>query len=303
MMKKTIRIGTRESLLAKTQSGMIASKLAELYPSYGFELVPMTTKGDRILGVKLDKIGGKGLFVKELEDALLNGAIDMAVHSVKDMPAALPDALMFAVVTDREDARDALITGGSKALEELGDSPVIGTSSLRREIQMLALKPGSMMKTLRGNVPTRLDKLDRGDYQAIILAAAGLFRLELQNRINRFFSIEEMVPAVGQGALAVEIRKEDSLHMLLAPLQNHETMLAIQIERSMMIALNGNCSTPLGAHAVIEGKKVKLYGFLGREGTTGYVKDILEDNLENASALGERMAERLAQRLEKLLGS
>ncbi|MDF2987294.1 MAG: porphobilinogen deaminase, partial [Eubacterium sp.] len=206
-MSRIIRIGTRESALAMAQSRLIIDRLSSRFPRLNFELVGMKTKGDVLLDTKLDLIGGKGLFVNEIENALMEDKIHMAVHSMKDMPAVMPEQLTIAAVSEREDPRDVLITADRKGLEELKEGSIVGTSSIRREVQLLSMRPDLRIKQLRGNVLTRLDKLAAGEYDAIILAAAGMKRLGLEEKCVRYFSVQEMIPAIGQGVLGIQVKK------------------------------------------------------------------------------------------------
>lgn len=260
-------------------------------------MVTFKTRGDMILDQKLDKIGGKGLFTRELEIALLEHSIDIAVHSMKDMPAQLPEGLMIAAVSKREDPRDVLITRNGKTFGELAEGAVVGTSSLRRELQLLQLRPDIITKTLRGNVPTRINKLENGEYDAIVLAMAGLKRLGLEARSTQCFTVEQMIPAVGQGALGVETRKGEDTAYLLDSVHDDETALAVAAERVYMSRLNGNCSTPMGAHAVIEGGRMTLYGFYAAEDKSMAFRDTVEGAPEDAALLGKKLADRMADRL------
>jgi len=296
-MKRLIRIGSRESALAIAQSSWVADEIRKKFPDYGFEVVGFKTQGDMLLDQRLDKIGGKGLFTRELENALLNGSIDIAVHSMKDMPARLPDGLTIAAVPKREDARDALITKDGKTLEQLGNNAIIGTSSLRREAQMRELRPDLRFKTLRGNVPTRISRLDNGEYDAVILAMAGLKRLGLASWRVRSFGVEEMIPAAGQGALGIEARKDDDTAYLIESVHDMDAFLAVSAERAFMLKLNGSCSTPVAAHAVIAGQEMRIYGFLAREDNMKYCRDCIEGNKHEAELLGELLADRIKSKL------
>jgi hydroxymethylbilane synthase len=297
MMKRRIRIGTRESKLAIVQSNLVIYEIKKKFPDYEFELIGFKTQGDLLLDEKLDKIGGKGLFIKELENALLNHTIDMAVHSMKDMPAELPEGLTIAAVSKREDPRDALISWDGKTLDQLESQAVVGTSSVRREVQLQQLRHDLVMKTLRGNVPTRINKLENREYDAIILAMAGLKRLGLENKCVQCFEIDQMIPAVGQGVLGIETRKGEDVEYLLESIHDEEAFLAVSAERAYLLKLNGNCSTPIAAHAVIEGNRMKVYGFLASEDKTETCRDWIEGGKHDAASLGEKLAERILRNM------
>lgn len=246
-MKKIIRIGTRSSELALWQANYVATRLKELYPEITVELVHHTTKGDKILEKPLAEIGGKGLFTAELEEAMANKSVDLAVHSLKDMPTDLPTGLILGAITKRETPSDALISPKYKTLEALPKGAKVGTSSLRRQAQLLHKRPDLQVKVLRGNVQTRLRKLTEENFDAIVLARAGLKRLKLDHIITEIFSTDEMLPAVGQGALAIECRADDTEVLnLLAPLNDMETAQATTAERSFLRQLNGGCQVPMG---------------------------------------------------------
>ncbi len=257
-------IATRESALALWQARHIASRLSELYPGITVELLGMTTEGDRRLGVSLSAIGGKGLFVKELEDALARGDADLAVHSLKDVPMALPDGFVLGVITERADPRDAFVSTRYRTLDDMPDGARVGTSSLRRQSLIRARYPGLVIDPLRGNVPTRLRKLDEGGYDAIILAAAGLKRLGLGDRITALLDPAVSLPAVGQGALGIECRTDraDVLE-LLKPLHDAETAACVFAERALSRALAGSCNVPLGGYATVSGDRLTIDGFVG----------------------------------------
>ncbi|MEK6592084.1 MAG: hydroxymethylbilane synthase [Pseudomonadota bacterium] len=287
-------IASRESVLAMWQARHIQSRLATLYPQLEVSIVGMTTQGDRMLGTSLAKIGGKGLFVKELEDALAEARADIAVHSVKDVPMNLPPGFVLAAITERADPRDAFV---SNRYQNLGDLPAggrVGTSSLRRESQLRARYPRLTAEPLRGNVQTRLGKLDAGQYDAIILAAAGLKRLGLEARICALLTPEESMPAVGQGALGIECRagREDLLR-LLAPLNHEATALCVSAERALSRALAGSCNVPLGGFAEISGERMRLRGFVGSPDGKRQVSAVLEGLAATAEALGLALADKL----------
>ena len=256
---KKITIATRESRLALWQAHFVKAELERLYPDLTVELLGMTTRGDQILDQSLSKIGGKGLFVKELEAALQDGRADLAVHSLKDVPMTLPDGFTLACVMAREDASDAVISNTYASLVDLPAGAVVGTSSLRRAAQLQARFPHLKIESLRGNLDTRLRKLDEGQYDAILLAAAGVKRLGMGERIKALLSLDEALPAAGQGALGIEIASHrDDVAALLAPLHDVETATCTAAERAVSRALGGSCQTPLAAHAVIEGGQLFL---------------------------------------------
>ncbi len=295
-MKKIIKIGTRASLLAVTQSTWVKNQIKAQYPDTTVELVKITTKGDKILDVPLAKVGGKGLFVKEIEDALLDGRVDLAVHSMKDVPTDLPDGLHVAVIPPRETALDAFISVRHNTLEELPAGATIGTSSLRRKAQLAALRPDLKIEDLRGNLDTRLRKLDEGQYDAIILAGAGLNRLGFQNRITSLFTPEQMLPAIGQGSLGIELRQSDN--ELLAGMQflhDRRTAITVAAERAFLLRLEGGCQVPIGAHAVLSGDTVTLTGLIAGVDGANVLREQQSAPLEQADELGKSLAERLLE--------
>ncbi|MBX3630179.1 MAG: hydroxymethylbilane synthase [Nitrosomonas sp.] len=298
-----IVIASRESLLAMWQAKFIRQQLIQLYPQTEVDILGMTTKGDQILDKSLSKIGGKGLFIKELEQALEERRADIAVHSMKDMPMNVPEGFELAAITEREDPRDAFVSNHYQSLEALPSGSVVGTSSLRRESQLRAQFPHLEVKPLRGNVQTRLRKLDEGQYAAIILAAAGLKRLELSARITALLSPEQSLPAVGQGALGIECRKDRlDLVALLQPLHHRETAYCVQAERAMSRVLGGSCQIPLGAFGEIVGDTLKLRGFVASPDGSQIVSTELNGEPEKGEALGKAMAQNLiAQGADKIL--
>lgn len=301
-MNRPIRVGTRQSALAMAQSKIIVRKLSSIYPELTFELVGMKTKGDVLLDVKLDKVGGKGLFVNEIENALLDGTIDMAVHSMKDMPAFMPEELAIAAVSEREDPRDVLITMDGTTLAGLKKGAVVGTSSIRREVQLLSMRPDLQIKQLRGNVLTRLDKLAAGEYDAIVLAAAGLIRLGLKDTCVQCFEVDEMLPAIGQGILGVQIKKDGKLKDILAAINHPDAMLQLEAERAFMMRLNGGCSTPVAAHAVLEGSTMRVMGMLATESCTSGFRAMVEGDKQCARLLGEKLADIIQKKAEQHTG-
>lgn len=289
-MSRPIRVGTRQSALAIAQSQLVINQLSKIHPGLKFELVGMKTKGDILLNQRLDLIGGKGLFVSEIENALLDGAVDMAVHSMKDMPAQMPEELMIAAISEREDPRDVFISSDRTTLESLKKGSIVGTSSIRREVQLLKMRPDLAVKQLRGNVLTRLDKLQAGEYDAIILAAAGLKRLGLSEKCTQYFSVDEMIPAIGQGILGVQTRKDSKLRDMLAAINCQDAALRLEAERAFMLRLNGGCSTPVAAHAVIEGNSLKITGMLA-SCADDIVNAAVEGEKQLAGSLGLKLAD------------
>jgi hydroxymethylbilane synthase len=294
-MRKIVRVGTRKSELAITQTNWVIDRIKESFPELCFELVGITTKGDMILDRSLDKIGGKGLFINELENALLNNTIDIAVHSMKDMPAELPDKLVIGAIPKREDPRDVLVSLGGRTLKDLNEGAIVGTGSVRREVQILELRPDLRIKPIRGNVPTRLNKLIEKQFDAIVLAIAGLKRLGLEEKAIEPFSYDELVPAVGQGALGIEVRKGDELLNIIKTINDTDTELCVNAERAFLKRLNGSCSTPLGAYAHICGDDMKIYGMLAENDKTKVRKAIVDGKKENFEELGIRLADMLYQ--------
>jgi hydroxymethylbilane synthase len=293
-MNKVLRIGTRASLLAVTQSTWVKKQIEQQYPGTQVDLVTIITKGDKILDVPLAKVGGKGLFVKEIEDALLDERIDIAVHSMKDVPAELPSGLHVAIIPQREEAVDAFISNRYPSLAALPQGAVLGTSSLRRKAQLMALRPDLCIQDLRGNLDTRLGKLDKGDYDAIILAAAGLNRLKMQDRITALFSPEDMLPAIGQGALGIELRQEDK--ELLAALQflhHADTAAAVAAERAFLLRLEGGCQVPIGGFATLVGDTVQLTGLIAALDGQTVFKEHANGPRTAATVLGTRLADSL----------
>ncbi|MBW3733001.1 hydroxymethylbilane synthase [Aeromonas dhakensis] len=294
MAARTLKIATRKSPLAMWQANFVKDRLETLYPELQVELVPMSTQGDKILDTPLAKVGGKGLFVKELETAMLEGRADIAVHSMKDVPVEFPEGLGLHTICEREDPRDAFVSNRFTAIDELPQGAVVGTSSLRRQCQLRAARPDLVIRDLRGNVNTRLAKLDAGEYDAIILAAAGLKRLEMAHRITAFIEPEQSLPANGQGAVGIECRLDDhELHALLAPLEHPETRIRVLTERAMNRALQGGCQVPIGAYALVEGEEVWLRGLVGSPDGSRVIRDEIRGPLADGEALGHTLAQRL----------
>jgi hydroxymethylbilane synthase len=294
MAARTLKIATRKSPLALWQANFVKDRLEALYPELQVELVPMSTQGDKILDTPLAKVGGKGLFVKELETAMLEGRADIAVHSMKDVPVEFPEGLGLHTICEREDPRDAFVSNRFGQIDELPQGAVVGTSSLRRQCQLRAARPDLVIRDLRGNVNTRLAKLDAGEYDAIILAAAGLKRLEMAHRITAFIDPEQSLPANGQGAVGIECRLDDhELHALLAPLEHPETRIRVLTERAMNRALQGGCQVPIGAYALVQGEEVWLRGLVGSPDGSRVIRDEIRGPLADGEALGHTLAQRL----------
>ncbi|AXT48629.1 MULTISPECIES: hydroxymethylbilane synthase [Chromobacterium] len=289
-----IVIASRESRLAMWQAEHIKARLQTLYPHLSVDILGMTTQGDQILDKTLSKIGGKGLFVKELEVALAEGRADLAVHSIKDVPMVLPEGFALAAICEREDPRDALVSARYADLSELPDGAVVGTSSLRRESQIRARYPRLVVKPLRGNVQTRLRKLDDGEFDAIILAAAGLKRLGLSERIRKELPPSESLPAAGQGALGIEIRADRAdLMQLLAPLNHAATHSCVSAERALARELGGSCQVPLGAFATLNEGTLALGGFVASPDGSVMLTANASAPADYADALGRAVAKKL----------
>jgi hydroxymethylbilane synthase len=287
-------IATRESALAMWQARHMEARLLALYPRLSVSILGMTTEGDRKLGTSLSKIGGKGLFVKELEDALAEGRADIAVHSLKDVPMHLPAGFALGAILERADPRDAFVSSQAATLTALPPGARVGTSSLRRESQLRAKFPYLVIEPLRGNVQTRLRKLDEGAYDAIILAAAGLQRLGLEQRITCPLAPEDMLPAVGQGALAIECRSDRAdVLALLKPLHDEATAACVGAERALSRALAGSCNVPLAGYAEITGTQLRLRGYVGAPDGLRQVSAEIAGAVGDAEALGVRLAAQL----------
>lgn len=294
MTTETLRIATRKSALALWQAEYVKAQLEKFHPNLMVELVPMTTKGDIILDTPLAKVGGKGLFVKELEVAMLEGRADIAVHSMKDVPVEFPEGLGLSVICPREDPRDAFVSNTYQALSDLPEGAIVGTSSLRRQCQLKAMRPDLEIRDLRGNVNTRLQKLDNGEYDAIILAAAGLLRLEMPNRIAQFIEPEVMLPANGQGAVGIECRLNDErIVSLLAPLEDKTTRIRVLAERAMNRKLQGGCQVPIGSYATIDNQQLFLRGLVGSIDGNNILRADISGGIEQAEVLGEQLADQL----------
>ena len=304
---RLIRIATRKSQLALWQAEFVAEQLRRLDPDIRVELVGMVTLGDKILDAPLAKVGGKGLFVKELEQGILRGDADIAVHSMKDVPSELPAGLGIGAILEREDPRDALVSGKFSSCSEIPPGSVVGTSSLRRQMQFKAVHPDCQLKSLRGNVNTRLDKLDAGEFDAILLASAGLKRLGFEKRIREAVSVIDMLPAIGQGAIGIESRNDDvGIRDLLAGLHHGDTDLCIGAERAMNARLNGGCQVPIAGHAQLHGDRIWLRGLVGEPDGSRIVRFDAHGSRSAPEELGLQVAEELLSRgadriLEKFL--
>lgn len=287
-----LRIGSRESRLAVIQSRMVMEKIAKAEPAAELELVTMKTTGDKILDKTLDKIGGKGLFVRELDQALREEKVDFTVHSLKDMPMEVPEDLPLAAFSSREDPRDVLVL--PEGTTEIDRSKPIGCSSRRRQLQLKKLFPDMAIEPVRGNVQTRLAKLEAGQFSALVLAAAGLKRLGLEDRISRYFSVEEILPAAGQGILVVQTRKgmdTDCLRLV----QDEKSACCARAERAFVRALNGGCSSPVAAHAVVEGALLTLTGFYVSPDERIQRKGSIRGSAADAEAMGKTLARQLKE--------
>ncbi|XXF09168.1 hydroxymethylbilane synthase [Pseudomonas sp. D2-3] len=293
-MPREIRIATRKSALALWQAEHVKARLEAAHPGLQVSLVPMVSKGDKLLDAPLAKIGGKGLFVKELETALLEDQADIAVHSMKDVPMDFPEGLGLFCICEREDPRDAFVANTYDSLDALPAGSVVGTSSLRRQAQLLARRPDLKIHFLRGNVNTRLAKLDAGEYDAIILAAAGLIRLGFEARIRASITVEHSLPAGGQGAVGIECRVADTeLQQLLAPLNHIETALRVTAERAMNKRLNGGCQVPIASYAILEGEQLWLRGLVGEPDGSRLLRAEQRGSAADAERLGMEVAEAL----------
>jgi hydroxymethylbilane synthase len=296
-MTQRIRIATRESLLAVWQAEYVASALRALHPGVEVELVKMKSQGDSILDVPLAKIGGKGLFVKELEEGLLSRKADIAVHSLKDVPMELPEGLHVPVVCTREDPRDAFVSNKYKSIDELPVGAVVGTSSMRRQCQLLEKRPDLKINFLRGNVQTRLRKLDEGQYDAIILASAGLRRLGNEERITAYIDPMFMLPAVGQGAIGIECRTDDDrINVMLMGLNDAKTHARVLAERAMNRRLQGGCQVPIAGFAELEHGVIVLHGMVGTPDGKTIIRGNISGYPENAEELGTVLADDLLAR-------
>lgn len=289
---RTIRFGTRKSRLAVTQTEWVIQQLQKSIPELKAEMKTIVTKGDRILNVTLSKVGGKGLFVKEIERALLDKEIDVAIHSMKDLPAEMAPGLTLAAVSKREDPRDCFISRHNETLDELPSGAVVGTSSLRRQAQLKAYRSDLEVKPVRGNIETRLRKMREGEFDAIVLAAAGLHRVGWHNQLTDYIDIETMVPAVGQGALGIQCRANDEeMIELLKAVDDEEAHLTVAAERAFLHRLDGNCQVPIGAYGLLEEDAIKLTGLIAEpDGSCVYRKT---SKGTDPVRLGEQLADEL----------
>jgi len=293
-MKSTLRIATRKSPLALWQAEHVKSRLIEAHPGLEVELVTFTTKGDKILDTPLAKIGGKGLFVKELEVAILEGKADIAAHSIKDVPMEFPEGLFLSTILEREEPCDAFVSNTIDSIQKLPEGATVGTCSLRRKCQLLSKRPDIKIKDLRGNVNSRLDKLDNGDYDAIILACAGLVRLDMAKRIKQRISSSWILPAVGQGAVGLEARCDDQETLdLISVLHHEDTADRITAERALNKGLEGGCQVPIASYAMLDGDTLHLQGLVGEPDGTR----IIESNISGHRSDGEQLGAKLADEL------
>jgi hydroxymethylbilane synthase len=305
-MKSTLRIATRKSPLAMWQAEHVKSRLMQAHEGLDVELVTFTTKGDKILDTPLAKIGGKGLFVKELEMAMLEGKADIAAHSIKDVPMEFPEGLFLSTILEREEPCDAFVSNTINSIQQLPENAVVGTCSLRRKSQLLSKRPDLQIKDLRGNVNSRLQKLDNGDYDAIILACAGLVRLEMEDRIKQRISSSWILPAVGQGAVGLEAREDDTETLELLSVLNHDdTADRVIAERALNRRLQGGCQVPIASYAMLDGDTLHLQGLVGEPDGSHIVSGDVSGHRSEAEQLGEKLADDLLSRgakeiLEKL---
>jgi hydroxymethylbilane synthase len=308
MSTERLRIATRKSPLALWQAEHVRTRLLQTHPGLQVELVTMSTQGDRVLDSPLAKIGGKGLFVKELEQGMLEGRADIAVHSMKDVPVEFPPGLGIGVILEREDPQDAFVSNRFGSIDELPMGARVGTSSLRRQCQLRALRPDLQLLDLRGNVNTRLSRLDLGDYDAIVLACAGLKRLGMAARITRALAPEELLPAIGQGVIGIECRMEDDpVRKLIEPLEHGPTRLRIQAERAFNATLAGGCQAPVAGFSVLDDDLLELRGLVGWPDGSEIVRGQISGPTQDAETLGQELAEELLARgarpiLNALLG-
>lgn len=303
MTKRHVVIATRESPLALAQTELIKQQLLTLHPHLTVELLGITTQADKRLEIDLIEIGGKGLFVKELEEALYDGRADIAVHSMKDVPMDLPPGLILPVMTKREEPRDVFVSNRYASLAQMPRSAVVGTSSLRRQTQLLAIRPDLTYQSLRGNINTRLRRLDEGDYDAIILAAAGLKRMQFGNRISSYLSTAEVLPSAGQGALGIECRNDaEAIIQLITPLNDTATNVCVSAERAMCRRIGGGCKVPVAAYAELHHGRLHLRGLVANRDGKRILRSQLEGDAKQADSIGTRVAEELLQQgAEKIL--
>ena len=296
-MNRTLRIATRKSPLALWQAEHVKARLQQAHAGLEVELVTMSTQGDRILDTPLAKIGGKGLFVKELEQGMLEGSADIAAHSIKDVPMDFPEGLFLATILAREEPCDAFVSNKYASLDELPRGAIVGTSSLRRRCQLLSKRPDLQIRELRGNVNTRLGKLDNGEYDAIILACAGLVRLDMGERIRQRLSAEQILPAVGQGAIGLEAREgDDEVLSLISVLDDAPTRYRVTAERALNQRLDGGCQVPIAGHALLEGDQLYMRGLVGEPDGSRIISAELRGPAAQAGTLGQDLADDLLGR-------
>ncbi|MBY3789313.1 hydroxymethylbilane synthase [Photobacterium carnosum] len=309
MTTQPIRIATRKSPLAMWQAEFVKAELEQAHPGLVVELLPMVTKGDIILDTPLAKVGGKGLFVKELEIAMLEGRADIAVHSMKDVPVEFPEGLGLVTICERDDPRDAFVSNKYDSIDDLPQGAIVGTSSLRRQCQLRSQRPDLIVNDLRGNVNTRLRKLDEGQYDAIILAVAGLKRLKMNDRIRCEIAPETSLPAVGQGAVGIECRLDDQhVRQLLTPLNHQPTATRVLCERAMNNRLQGGCQVPIGSYSELQGDMIWLRALVGEPDGSIIVRAEISGPIANAEQLGETLADELLAKgakeiLDRLYGN
>ena len=293
-MKQLLRIATRKSPLALWQAEHVKARLQQAHKGLEVELVTMSTQGDKILDTPLAKIGGKGLFVKELEQGMLEGRADIAAHSIKDVPMEFPEGLYLSTILEREEPCDAFVSNKYSALDKLPEGAVVGTSSLRRRCQLLHRRPDLQIEDLRGNVNTRLSKLDDGQYDAIILACAGLIRLEMEDRIRQSISSGLILPAVGQGAIGLEAREDDDETLELISMLDHQTTrYRVLAERALNHGLNGGCQVPIACHATIDKDELHLRALVGEPDGSNIISGEIRGSKEDAERLGSELADEL----------
>jgi len=293
-MNKTLKIATRKSPLALWQAEHVKARLEHHHPGLNIELIKMTTKGDQILNSPLSKIGGKGLFIKELEVGMIEGVADIAVHSMKDVPYEIPPGFELGAILKRENPFDAFVSNNFDSINDLPQGAKVGTCSMRRIVQLKAIRPDLEILDLRGNVNTRLQKLDDGEYDAIILACAGLIRLKFEDRIKQQIPAEQSLPAVGQGAVGIEIRENDQEILdLIAPLIDTETSYRITCERAMNARLEGGCSVPIAGYSTIEDDRITLTGLVGNVDTGFILKEQVSGSIDESEKLGVVLADKL----------
>lgn len=295
-MQQTIKIATRKSPLALWQAGHVKAQLEKYHTHLSVELVKMTTKGDQILNSPLSKIGGKGLFVKELEVGMLEGKADIAVHSMKDVPYEIPKDFELGAILKRENPFDAFVSNNFESINDLPQGAKVGTCSMRRIVQLKAIRPDLEILDLRGNVNTRLQKLDKGEFDGIILACAGLIRLGFEDRIKQQIPAEQSLPAVGQGAVGIEIRENDSMILdLIKPLVDKQTTYRVSAERAMNARLEGGCSVPIAGYSTIDGAQITLTGLVGNVDSGVILKHQVSGSVDAAEALGVQLADTLIE--------